>query len=347
MKKIKIKICNYDSTDKFSYGYFLIKILQKYYQVELSENPDYVFYHESTYDYLKYDCVRIFYTGENISPNFNLCDYAIGFDFLTFADRYFRLPIYLINQFYNDQDVQLMGNLDFYNQKYFTKENLAKKTGFCSFVYGNYMADKSRTEIFNKLSIYKKVDSGGAFLNNLGSRVKSKLAFEQNHKFSIAFENSSNSGYVTEKLTNALIAGTIPIYWGHPDVVKEFNSKRFINCHEYKNFDEVLERVKEIDNDDDLYLKIINEPVAAVGYNFEAIKINFEHFLKNIFDQSLIDVKRRKSNPIRLAQLESGERLVSRQLRFKNLFRRLITFAYRPFKKLSIIEKYKQKILSK
>lgn len=347
MKKIRIKICNFDPNDKFLYGYFLLQILKKYYQVELSEDPEYIFFTESTYDYLKHDCVRIFYSGENVSPNFNLCDYAIGLDYITFGDRYFRMPIYLVAQFYNDAELALAGGPDFTQQKPFTKEDLAKKTGFCSFVYSNYLADGQREAIFNKLSAYKKVDAGGAYLNNTGGRVKNKLAFEMEHKFSIAFENSSSRGYTTEKLPNALVARTIPIYWGNPDVAKEFNPRRFINCHEYKNFDEVVARVKEIDRDDELYLKIINEPIALPGVNFGAIRQDFESFLRHIFDQPLAQARRRSISAARAAALEANEAVVAGYLKRKNSRLKLMAWLYRPFKKIAFAEKLKQKILAK
>ena len=35
--------------------------------------------------------------------------------------------------------------------------------------------------------------------------------------------------------------------------------KAFINCHEYKSFEEVIDRVKEIDKNDELYLSILAE----------------------------------------------------------------------------------------
>ena len=169
------------------------------------------------HDYLKYDCVRILCIGENISPNFNLCDYAIGFDYLTFQDRYFRMPLYLTAQYYTEreqllaasllQDPWLRGNPDFTKAKLFTSQDLAKKTAFCSFVYSNYLASGERKKMFNLLSKYKRVDAGGAHLNNIGGPVESKLSFELKHKFSIAFENSSRSGYTTEKLINSLRPG--------------------------------------------------------------------------------------------------------------------------------------------
>jgi hypothetical protein len=346
MKKIKIKICNYDQTDKFSYGQFLARILQKYYEVEFSDNPDYVFFHESTYDYLKYNCIRIFFTGENVFPNFNLCDYGIGFDYMTFGDRYYRMPIYLVAQFYSDAELALMDDLDFTKQKPFTKQDLVNKTAFCSFVYSNYLADPERGEIFNKLSAYKKVDAGGVYLNNTGGRVKNKLAFEQEHKFSVAFENSSSSGYTTEKLVNAFAAKTIPIYWGNPDIAKEFNQDRFINCHAYKNFDEVVKRVKEIDQNDELYLKIINQPIVAPGYDFQAVRDGFENFLRHIFDQPLSQAKRRKISVARAALLEAGEAVVAKHLKTKGFIKKQLARLYQPFKKIQSVERFKQKILA-
>ena len=142
MKKIRLKICNSDLEDKFSFGSFFLRVLQKYYEVELSEDPEYIIYNDSDYEYLKYDCVRILFTGENISPNFNLCDYAIGCDYLTFGDRFCRMPLYLIAQFYTDAELALAGDPDFTKQKPFLKEDLAKKTAFCSLVYSNYLVDR-------------------------------------------------------------------------------------------------------------------------------------------------------------------------------------------------------------
>lgn len=342
MKKIKLKICNSNLNDKFSFGSFFLRILKKHYDVELSENPEYIIYNESDYEYLKYDGIRILFTGENITPNFNLCDYAIGCDYMTFGDRFYRMPLYLVAQFYSDAELDQAGDPDFTKPKIFSKEDLGKKTAFCSFVYSNYLAKGEREEMFNKLSEYKKVDSGGGYLNNIGGRVKNKLEFEMQRKFSIAFENSSRSGYTTEKLTNALVAQTIPIYWGNPDVHLEFNQNRFINCHAYKNFDEVVARVKEIDQNDELYLKIINEPIVAKGQDFQVVSNGFENFLCNIFDQPLSQVKRRTINAARAAAFEANEAMIAKHVARKYFFRKLFAVIYKPFKRIIFFERMKQ-----
>gem|GEM_PF-4856761 len=50
---------------------FFTQILQRRYRVEISDTPDYIIYScigSRRKDFLKYDCVRIFYTGENVPP---------------------------------------------------------------------------------------------------------------------------------------------------------------------------------------------------------------------------------------------------------------------------------------
>ncbi len=321
---------------------FLVRHLSKLYDVVLSENPDYVFFHEGTTEYLNYpNAIRIFYTGENIHPNFNLCDYAISFDHLTFEDRHFRLPVFQTAVFYRKCDVENAGDLDFKTPRPFTKEDLAKKEGFCSFVYKNYLADNARGDFFTKLSQYKKVDSGGEYLNTTGVKLASKLDFDKKRKFSIAFENSSRSGYTTEKILTSFAADTIPIYYGDPRIAEVFNPGRFINCADYPDFDAVVARVKEIDENDELYLEIMNKPILMPGVDFAKDRENFVLFLKNIIDQPLSDARRRRINPVRAKVCEENERLAAKYRSILSSSKQIIAFFYKPLKNMPLFEKVK------
>ena len=266
------------------------KLLRGYgYECEISENPDYILHFAHNGDsYLRCDGIRISWTGEDESPDFNLVDYAIGFDYIEFGDRYYRHPLYLS---YN-QDWEL-GKIK--HKKF--KDINAENRKFCSFVYSNNKADSCRKDFFQRLSRYKKVDSGGRYLNNIGGKpVKDKLDFQKKYKFSIAFENASSPGYVTEKLVQSFAAGTIPIYWGDPMVAREFNTKAFINCNDYNSFDEVIERVRQIDEDDKLYLQYLSEPMCTdTQFNkAEQVRVGLDKFLLNIFQQPYEDAFRRK-----------------------------------------------------
>ncbi len=75
-----------------------------------------------------------------------------------------------------------------------------------------------------------EINKWSAYPNYYGP-VKNKIKTLMNYNFTIAFENTDHPGYITEKIIHAFIAGTIPLYWGGGDYLKEtFPSDTFINC---------------------------------------------------------------------------------------------------------------------
>ncbi|MGL2800754.1 glycosyltransferase family 10 domain-containing protein, partial [Helicobacter pylori] len=109
---LKIAVANWwgDAEEfKKSALYF---ILSQRYTITLHQNPnessDLVFGSPigSARKILSYkNTKRVFYTGENEVPNFNLFDYAIGFDELDFNNRYLRMPLYYASLHYKAQSV--------------------------------------------------------------------------------------------------------------------------------------------------------------------------------------------------------------------------------------------------
>ena len=249
MRRIKINFVDFwggfSANDNF-----IVKVLRKKYQVEISDTPDYLFYSTFGVTHLKYDCVKIMFVGENIVPDFNICDYALGFDWMKFEDRYMRFPLYLVSECFNR----------FPRKKNFEKEEMLNRK-FCSIVVSNAkIANPIRERFFKLLSEYKQVDSGGRLWNNVGGPVDDKFSFVANYKFNIAFENSSVHGYTTEKIMDPMTVNTIPIYWGNPLIGEEFNVKSFINVNDFHSVEDAVEYIVKIDQNDDLYLKMLSEP---------------------------------------------------------------------------------------
>lgn len=301
MKRIKVKFSGmggrFDEDNNF-----IINTLKKKYDVVISDRPDYLIYSVNSRDYLNYDCVRIFYTAENVIPDFNICDYAIGFHHIQFEDRYFRFPLYLVDGFNAYEGDDYAADLSRALHKHDIAEELLKeKKAFCSFVYSNSDAAPCRQRIYDALNEYKTIDSGGRYLNNIGGPVHDKYQFQLKHKFAIAFENTCSPGYTTEKIVHAFSAGTIPIYWGDPLICETFNPDSFVDCNAYgltsdgtkEAMDRIIKKIIEIDTDEDLYLQMLKTPAFNEGYSVNEQKNNFEHFILHIFDQELKDAGRR------------------------------------------------------
>ncbi|OOQ32519.1 fucosyltransferase, partial [Helicobacter pylori] len=253
---------------------------------------------------------RVFYTGENEVPNFNLFDYAIGFDELDFRDRYLRMPLYYDRLHHKAESVndttapyKLKDNSLYTLKKptHHFKENHPNlcavvnnesdplKRGFASFVASNPNAP-IRNAFYEALNSIEPVTGGGSVRNTLGYNVKNKNEFLSQYKFNLCFENTQGYGYVTEKIIDAYFSHTIPIYWGSPSVAKDFNPKSFVNVHDFNNFNEAIDYIKYLHAHPNAYLDMLYEnPLNTIdgkaGFyqdlSFEKILDFFKTILEN------------------------------------------------------------------
>ncbi len=215
------------------------------------------------------DFVKIFYGAEHIKPNMEECDWAFSseFDENMNHPKHMRLPCYVMVDFELGKKAipPLKKKINFNKIK-------EEKTHFCNFIYSQ--DNSSRNNFFKELSKYKKVDSPGRCMNNMPpigaysdskksrdskSWKQEKLDFLNKYKFTISFENASVSGWTTEKLTHPMLVNSIPIFFGHKDVSKEFNTKSFINYNDFKNMKEFIDFIIKVDKDDKLYKKLLEQ----------------------------------------------------------------------------------------
>jgi hypothetical protein len=284
MRKIKIDFCDFwggfDKKDNYFYN-----LLKEGYEVEISSDPEVLFFSLFGSQNAGYSCKKVFYTGENIPaplkgidnqffPKEISCDYSFSFDYMD-DERNYRLPHYLLYP----------GYYELANPKSID-ESLAKRK-FCNFVVSNGNCQQ-RNNFFAKLSKYKKVDSGGRFANNIGRAVDDKRKFQSEYKFSIAFENNAyrpqHPGYTTEKIMEPMTVDSMPIYWGNPMIGKEFNTESFVNFYDFKSEDDLIDYIIELDKDDDKYLDKLNKPWLE-GYKIpEPNKTeNIKNFMNRFF----------------------------------------------------------------
>ncbi len=76
----------------------------------------------------------------------------------------------------------------------------------------------------------------------IGRNIKSvddKIRLLKRYQFNLCFENVRYPGYVTEKIFDAMMANTIPVYFGAPDISDFVPREAFIDASRFSNFEEL------------------------------------------------------------------------------------------------------------
>ncbi len=286
-KKIRIRLGFVDFWGGFEpENHDICLVLKAKYDIVIdNDNPEILFFSCFGYKHLNYrNVIKVFYTGECVVPNYNLCDYSISGSRESMGGRNLYLPIAVRYQGETIPPVT---------------QALAKRN-FCNFIYSqDYHGSGAiyRKIVCQELMKYRKVDCPGKVLHNmdvneLSVRMASdwrasKIQFLSKYKFTIAFENSNRDGYITEKLLDSFLAGSVPIYWGSEGNVAPFNKDCMICANDYSDIQSLISRIREVDQDDELYLSICRANPMRTG-ELPPYQKQLSDFLDEIFQKGTI-----------------------------------------------------------
>lgn len=90
-----------------------------------------------------------------------------------------------------------------------------------------------------------------------------KLGTLADYRFSICYENAVFPGYITEKLFDCMLAGTVPVYWGAPNITKHVPAECFIDRRRFANHEHLHEHLVSL-SDQEL------DEMSAAGRTFVA-----------------------------------------------------------------------------
>lgn len=100
------------------------------------------------------------------------------------------------------------------------------------YIASNNNAHNNRHGFVGELMQCMKVDSYGKSHNNCRIRRDmgrgTKIAILSRYFFNFAFENTNSPDYVTEKVFDALVAGTVPVYMGAPNIDEYLPARKCI-----------------------------------------------------------------------------------------------------------------------
>lgn len=191
--------------------------------------------------------LKVYLTGENMLPDFAQCDLAYSPVEIPGDPRAVRFPYYA-------QVLPELGSL--VRPADYDARHFLNRADFACFVASNPRGPE-RNRFFRALNRRKAVVSAGRHFNNTGKPLFDKMSFLRQFRFNLAFENTSSNGYITEKLVEPLLAGSIPIYWGAPDVGREFNPRCMINVNDFPSDKAVIDHILAVNTDQEARLALL------------------------------------------------------------------------------------------
>lgn len=268
---------------------FFTYILRHKYNLEISPDNADIIFTDSPHFVKPYPCKAIYYSGEPFF-HINNCDLAIT-TFKVDDHRFFRIPLYSLFAF------ELLKNkyitkLDSISLKNYSTQTLKEKNKFCAYISQGKGGDCPRESLINYCSKFIEIHCAGKHLNNYSlipgepgtpDGSINKIEFLKNYKFCFAIENNDSfngyKGYTSEKIYEPMVANCIPIYWGNETIKDEFDSNSFIDVRDYSNYDDLIEKIISINENDNLYIEYLIQP-----YFKENIYLNIDYLI-SLFDK--------------------------------------------------------------
>ena len=276
METLRIKFVDFWPNLVETDNYFYHLLSQEYKVVIDAHEPDILFHsvdYANKQEHRNYDngkTKKVFYTGENVIPDWNKSHFAFSFDYDNHDGRNYRLPLWALHiNWFNvphndDRDQSYLHDPELLLNKNFDERIFDTKPGFCAFIAGQPKG--KRMDFVPKLHERKPVHCARRVYNNTNGVIsgrgdqKEKIEFLKQFRFNVAFENEEAYGYTTEKIIHSMFANCIPIYWGNPYVGSDFNFNSFFDYNSYPIEEVFLNDIIRFDSDRNLYLEKLNTP---------------------------------------------------------------------------------------
>ena len=179
---------------------------------------------------------KVWFTGENIRPPLDgKFDHFISYDQDDYSGKNTYFPLFYAELLVSGKESIDRRGVSINNPETLMqfRKNLVEKHKFvCAFISN---PEPTRMRALKALSQYGGVEIYGP---HTGRPVPSKFEVARDFKFMLCFENDLFPGYVTEKLLDAYLCETIPLYWGDLGRESHINRGALINAAEYRSLED-------------------------------------------------------------------------------------------------------------
>ena len=214
------------------------------------------------------DAFNIWCSFENRRPPINDFNLTFSYDLDDFENTNFYLPLFFLYMSIGDANKRPWKHSvkpsDCLKARSLSEEFFKKKNGFVSSFINN--PHPTRLRAIFELS---KIGKVGVYGRSVGNYVENKIGTAGKYWFNLCFENDLYPGWVTEKVLEAWLAGTVPLYWGL-DSAGILNPKAIVNLNDFKSLKEFMEHVKFLEENPEKMIEIINQPLILEDFDYEA-----------------------------------------------------------------------------
>ncbi len=165
---------------------------------------------------------------------------------LLFSRLYLRHPVDLL-RYGKRRLVNLLFNR--YQSGFDTNQALQDQRLEAIFYFGGQnrlrLYGKGWEQTHNLPIVYrKKLDSIWKAIDPIP--VDEKISTIAKYRFSLCFENYSYPGYVTEKIIECFVAGTVPVYLGAPDIDELIPKEAYVDVRDYPSWESLLKKLESM-----------------------------------------------------------------------------------------------------
>lgn len=202
---------------------------------------------------------RVWFTGENIRPPMDSkFEHFISFDQDDYCGKNTYFPLFYAELLLSGKESINRRGVAIDDPEELLKprrSNLNAKNFVCAFISN---PEPTRLRALDELSRYGQVEIFGPYTRR---PVANKFEVARHFKYMLCFENDLFPGYITEKLLDAYLCDTVPLYWGNLGRESHVNRKAFINAAEFESLESFSRLVGNLSAGE--YEEIYSQPLLS------------------------------------------------------------------------------------